>query len=344
MTKQHLSTHTHPKSCFFFVRGCQLRIMSQFVPQREDIPRFWPLFEFIFFAIGQILSMPCYLFVFYEILHKKSSRESVHNHSILIMLFYNFVHITIDLSLTQNYIRLGYVFPYSPLICLCWKFINFGIWYGGVYSMLWTSFERHILVFHPNLVRTNLRRIFFHYIPLLISSLYVPILYFYLIFLYPCHQIYRQEELRCGPMCFYKEVPLWFDFYDAFINYIIPIVLIVVFSLSLVLRFIKQKRRLRQAVRWRHCRKMVFQLILISTTHLFFDLPYIIIYVVQLVLSSTFANQILSPFLTRLTFLPGLILPFAILLTLPSAKYKLYILLFFWKRNRHIVVPMTSKY
>lgn len=305
-------------------------------------PLIWAKIEFSLFLIGQVLSIPCYIFMFYNILFDKTARQSLHNHSILILLFYNFLHITIDLSLTQNYTRLGYVSPFIPLICRLWKFINYGIWYGGVFLMLWLSFERHILVFYPNLVRTTRNRLLFHYIPLIISSLYVPILYFYIIFLHKCEQIYLENEIRCGSSCFYDDTPHWFNLYDSFINYIIPILLIVLFSFTLVIRFIKQKRRLKRGVTWRQCRKMVLQLILVSTTHFIFDLPYIIIYIIQLSGYPTFGSQILSPYIIRLTFVPGLILPYATLIALPGLKKKIF-MLYFWKKNRQTIIPTSIK-
>ena len=68
-----------------------------------------------------------------------------------------------------------------------------------------------------------------------VFSLYVPILYFYIIFLHRCDERYSERLIRCGPACFYEEAPLWFELFDAFVNYITPIVLIVVIFLTLLL-------------------------------------------------------------------------------------------------------------
>ncbi|CAF4445083.1 unnamed protein product, partial [Adineta steineri] len=51
-----------------------------------------------------------------------------------------------------------------------------------------------------------------------------------------------------------------------------------------------------------------------------------------------FPSYIWSPYLTRLTFVPSIIVPFAILLTLPGLKQKLWALCI-WKRNRRVIVP-----
>jgi hypothetical protein len=295
---------------------------------------------FWLFLIGEILSIPCYLFVFYHLLFNKVARKSLHNHSIIILLFYNFLNLTIDLSLTQSFTLLGYVLPFSPAHCLIWRYVDNGIWYGGVFLMLWASFERHILIFHSNLVQNLRGRIFFHYIPLGIFSLYAPILYFYLIIIIPCDETYDKTIMHCGVPCFYDVIPYWFSVYDTFADYIIPILLIVVFSVSLFLRFLKQKRKLQQNVTWRQCRKMFIQLMLVSVTYLLFDLPFVIIFLVRQMGDLSFGSDILSPYIASLTLVPAIILPYATLLALPDSKNKLYALCF-WRRNRNLINPTT---
>ncbi|CAF4378552.1 unnamed protein product [Adineta steineri] len=122
------------------------------VPRPAYSSSSWPKIEFSLFLIGEILSIPCYIFIMYHILTNKRSRQSLHNHVTLILLFYNFLQLILDLPMTMGYSRLGFVSPFSHSLCLLWQFINFGIWYGGIFLMFWTSIERHILIFHSNLV------------------------------------------------------------------------------------------------------------------------------------------------------------------------------------------------
>ncbi|UJR11567.1 hypothetical protein I4U23_015747 [Adineta vaga] len=119
--------------------------------------------------------------------------------------------------------------------------------------------------------------------------------------------------MRCEPICLYINVPLWLKFYDSYVNYIAPVLLIAICSLTLLLRFIKQKQRIQQAVLWRHCRKITFQLVLVSSAYNIFDLPSILISIVQTSGYPTFASNIYSPFLTRMTLVPSIILAKSIL-------------------------------
>jgi hypothetical protein len=204
--------------------------------------------------------------------------------------------------MTLNYTRLGYLSSFSPILCLIWKFVDYGIWYGGISLMLWGLFERHILVFHTNLIRTARQRLLIHYIPLTVFSLYAPILFFYIVFIYPCNRIYINTTIRCGKICFYTIIPYSFSLYDSLVNYTIPIILIAIFSVTFFVRFIKQKQRLKRAITWRHCRKMIIQLLLVSATYVIFDLPYVFIYIVRSCGYPDFAISVSSPFITRMTF------------------------------------------
>lgn len=309
--------------------------MSTFPNIYTNAPSYWPKLEFSLFLIGQILSIPCYLFVFYHILCDRTARQSLHNHSIFILLTYNFLIVVIDLSLTQDYTRLGYISLFHPAVCLIWQFTDFGIWYGGISMMLWISIERHVLVFHPHFLRTVRGRIFIHYIPLFISAVYTPGLYFVLIFIIPCNRVYSMRTIRCGRNCYTNVIADWFVLYDTITNYIVPVILIAVFSGALFIRFLRQKQRLSRSVTWRQCRKMLLQLLFVSLTYLIFDLPYVIITIVRRTGYPSFANRIITPFITRLTLVPSIILPYAILLALPELKQKLSDLRF-WKRDRRV--------
>ena len=233
----------------------------------------WLKIEFSLFLVGEFCSIPCYIFVMYYFLIHKTLRRALHNHVIILLLIYNFLDLTIDLSLTMAYSLRGFVTPFSPMICLLWQFVDHAIWYGSISLMFWASVERHILVFHSHLLRSKRGRCVAHYIPLSFFTLYTPLLYFYLIVLYPCDRIFLDQSLRCGLPCYFDVAPIWFIYYDSLANYVIPVLLIALFNTFLVLRFCKQKTHITKTVNWYRCRKMIIQLTLISVCYLVFDLP-----------------------------------------------------------------------
>ncbi len=314
--------------------------ISNISPITTTVSRTWIKIEFSLLFIGLILSVPCHLFVMYHLLAHKTARRALHNHVITLLLFYNFIDLTIDISLTIIYSLREFVSPFSPVVCLIWQFVDYGIWYGSISLMFWASVERHILVFHPNLVRTIRGRLIMHYIPLAFFSLYTPILYFYLIFVYPCNHIFINTSVRCGSLCYLELVPIWFIYYDSLAHYSIPILLITVFSGALIVRFLQQKSRLKQGTRWRRCRKMIIQIAFVSTSYLVFDLPYIIIVIVQSSGYPDFGSQILIPYIAHLVYVPTIVVPYATLLSLPRLKQKLRRLVI-CKRNRRAIAPCS---
>lgn len=315
--------------------------MSNITVKTVSVSRSWQHVEFGLFLFGQLMSIPCYLFVIYHLAVKKDARKLLHNHAIVVMLIFNFIHLTIYVSILMNFLMYGYMSFMTPALCLVEQYVDYGIWFGAIFLMVWISIERHILIFHSTLITTTRGRFLFHYLPLTAFTLYAPVLYFYFIFIYPCKPTYDATSDLCGGLCYRRTVPAWYIWYESFVNYTIPILLIAVLGIFLILRVISQKHRSRQAFRWRRYRKMVFQLLLMLSVYLICDLPYIVIIIVRWSGIPTFGSNVLTPYISHLTYVPAIILPYAILLTLPELKQKLHSLMI-WKTNRRLVGDTTS--
>lgn len=82
---------------------------------------------------GEVMSAPCYLFIFYHLLRRKITRQTLQNHAIFVLLSFNFVYLLIDVSLTLDFIRLGYKSVYTPVVCHLQAYVAYGIWYGGIF-------------------------------------------------------------------------------------------------------------------------------------------------------------------------------------------------------------------
>ena len=307
----------------------------------NNFPFIWRQVKFGLFLFGQLVSFPCYIFILYHLLATRVARNMLHNHAIILILIYNFMTLTIDIPMTMDYWRWGTP-RLIPALCLLHQYVDYGIWYGAVFLMLWTSIERHILIFHSMRVATPRGRLLFHYIPLAVFSLYAPILFLYLIFIYPCTHVFVARNELCGAPCYYRSVPGWFIWYDSIFNYIIPILLIVVFGVALLLRVIIQKRRLRQGIEWGQHRKMILQLILVSSCYLIFDLPFIFIYIMQWCGIPTLSSANVSAYISPLTHVPAMILPYATLVTLVGVKEKLRALVT-CRYNRQAIAPSTTR-
>jgi len=64
------------------------------------------------------------------------------------------------------------------------------------------------------------------------------------------------------------------NMYGTVITGILPTVVLIISKISLLIRVVKQKYRLRQNVQWRKYRRMIIQVCFCSGLYLFFNLPY----------------------------------------------------------------------
>lgn len=206
-----------------------------YTPPLAQVIKFWLI------LFGVIFSMPCYLFLIYYFLAHKTIRQALYNHVTIASLFVDFMIISIDLSSHLSFLRLGYLFPSTPALCLVWQLIDYGFWYGDLFLKSWAAIERHILIFHPHMVNTMWKRVFVHYLPLAFVTFYTPILYTYLIFFYPAPHIYDYTVLACGGPYYYIGIPAWLIWYESLFHYVIPIFMLIIFSNCLFLRIILQK-------------------------------------------------------------------------------------------------------
>jgi len=69
--------------------------------------------------------------------------------------------------------------------------------------------------------------------------------------------------------------------YDITVNCIFPVVLMIFFNLTLIIRHIRQKQRVTQQIQWHKHRKMIFQLLSITILLLIFYLPICILMMIN---------------------------------------------------------------
>ncbi|CAF0761245.1 unnamed protein product [Adineta ricciae] len=300
-------------------------------PPLSKLIKFWLL------IIGVTTATPCYLFLIYYFLTKKSVREALYNHVIIASLFVDFIILTVDLSCHMGYLRLGYLVPSSPALCLIWQLIDYGFWYGDLFLKSWAAVERHILIFHTNLISTPWKRVFVHYLPLVFVTFYTPLTYVYLIFFYPAEHTYIYDILMCSGPYYYLNIPTWLIWYESIFHYVVPIFVLTIFSNALFFRILLQKSRLRVAQGWRQYRKMTIQLIFVTITYLF-DLPYIIVTIVRWSGFPNFGTDLQGPYFYYVNYIPIVLFPFALLCSNPKILRSSFSL----RRRQHRQVGATA--
>ncbi|CAF1483393.1 unnamed protein product [Adineta steineri] len=252
---------------------------------------------------------------------------------------------TVDLAsqinhpFTLNYLRTGQVSPSTNSLCIFWNFINGTFSFATYLAMAWASIERHFLIFYPTVFSSRRKRILFHYIPLVSTALIYPIMFSIItVFLYPCQNVFSMTALFCGYSCALRIPSV--ALYARIVNNFVPTFIVVVSSLSLLVRVIMQKRRVqRNQFHWRKCRRMIIQLMTTVSLFLVITMPVTLVSIIQYCCAPTFGAAVQTPYLSFLIRFLNILMPFVCLGLLPEIWPKLLP----WKRQSDRVGPTQMR-
>ncbi|CAF0857940.1 unnamed protein product [Adineta steineri] len=228
--------------------------------------RFWLMLLF------DIPSIVCSFCLIIHILMNRTQRHALHNHTILVILICNLPMQLIDINFYLVFLSYGSIQPSQPIVCLIWWFIDDGCYGCGLVLMAWLAIERHILIFHDRLLLNRRGRFLFHYLPLIIIVTYFLLFYLIVIFLVPCENNYLYTVPVCGQSPCYESYGI-LGMWEFILHAAIPILLEGIASIVLLLRVQIQKRRLRQSNQWRKHRRMIIQLLLVSSLNIGINFP-----------------------------------------------------------------------
>jgi hypothetical protein len=279
-------------------------------PNISDASQFWSLLSF------GIPSLICSLFIFYQYLSDPIRRHALHNHTILIILMANIILILTDFSWTLDSLRRpGHVLSSTEAFCMIWWVLDFTSYNTQTIILAWASIERHILIFHRQLISTRKKRFYYHYLPPIILTTYLTSFYIVVIFFPPCQNEFDFAAVECGSHTCYLDV-MYLGLWDLIVHNLLPTLTIAVFSLALIYRVIAQRKRIHQPIRWRNYRRMSMQLLSLSAVYLFLNLPLTILMLVSLFRGAespfSFGTQI---YIFFLTYSVTLSLPFVVYLS-----------------------------
>jgi hypothetical protein len=179
----------------------------------------------------------------------------------------------------------------TPTFCLFSFFFDQGIYSTQIALFAWAAIERHILIFHDRWVSTRKKRWLVHYLPIIIILIYYLVYYSLVSFGPFCENSIDVFTTGClyTPCVFDKTV---LGIWDLIAHQFIPTLIIVIFSIALIGRVLRQKRKMNQPIQWRKNRKMTIQLLFVSTLYIITSAPWIIlIFAVQYGLSRDIANE-----------------------------------------------------
>ena len=295
--------------------------------------RFW------FYLVPVIPSMLCSTFVLYHLLKQRALRTAVNNHVIILMIFFGLFYEVTDIVWYIHFYLTGNPLSATPAFCRIWVFIDGCVYIIVSMLMAWASIERHILIFHQNWTATKMKRFFIHYLPLIVCSVYPTMFYGTMFFIVPCGVPFDYAVATCGYYsCISGNQAL--GLLDSVVNFILPVLVIVIFSVALLARVLHQRCRVHGRIEWRNYRKIAVQLLSISAIYFIFLLPpmvYNTAYTVGLPWDGGSDYYWATMYLGYYTVL---LTPFVCIMSLPELRSKYKKLFFF--RQRRAIGPVST--
>jgi hypothetical protein len=168
--------YTRISLCFY------IQSMADWLSQAK----FWIL---IFLSIPSSICSILILIYFY----RQRRNILIHYHLVFVLITTSLLEITTDISFNINYYQKGRVILGSNIFCTWWNWWKYSLNVILLFVMAWGSIERHLLVFHNQIMATKRKRFVFHFLPMLITSFYPPIFYFIFIVLSSCSNQWNYE-------------------------------------------------------------------------------------------------------------------------------------------------------
>lgn len=166
--------------------------------------------------------------------------------------------------------------------------------------------------------------------------LYIYIFYFIVVVYPPCENNF---DAFCDGICFFYVT--WLSLWDLIGHNILPTLIIVLSSSTILLRTIRERQRFNQPVQWRKLRRMTLQLLSLSSVFLIFGLPATLCFsILPFGTHNTDESFAALPYVAYFSFFPQLLLPFICFFTVPTLWPKLKRILHIQQRPR-VIVPMA---
>ncbi|CAF1443280.1 unnamed protein product [Adineta steineri] len=300
------------------------------------IGRFW------LFLISTPLSIVCSLFLLFHLLSHRTLRHALHNHVIIVLIFMCLIWAMTVAPATMHVYLFNIVWSQTPTFCMIWKFLDSCIYASIAKLVAWASIERHIIIFHNKWVSTKIKRLLFHYIPLLLIVICDIICYAIITPMNGCNRKFSYTIPFCGySSCMYNSVS--FIHFESFTGAVIPSLIIAFGSFFLVLRAICQKRRFHRQVHWRKHRKMTIQLIAITSLFYILYLPPVILSTAKLLGVPSYVESDYSLYAEFFKKFIIFLLPFTCLGTLSKVQSRIKKMFrCCYQRQRRVIIPYDT--
>jgi hypothetical protein len=246
--------------------------------------------QFWFYLISNILSIICCSLLLFYLLFNQTLRNAIHNHIIIILLFICLIYEIIDIPL----ILYNYRYELTSFLYRFWSFIDIGFYNTQLIIFGWSVIERHLIVFHEQWLK---RRFYIHYLLPILLIIYCLIWYSITILF-----SFQHDSLM--------------KYFDLIFHQLIPLLVIVIFSIGLVLR------RLNESINDDKQRAMIFQILSISILYFLFNIPWIFVLICIQFDSLKHIGLIIMPYAYFFSYYFIFLFPFVCWTSLPEFQLK----------------------
>ncbi|CAF3703477.1 unnamed protein product [Adineta steineri] len=300
-----------------------------------SLPAVVTFWLYLIFLIPSIIFC---IFCLYYFLTDSRFRKALYNHVFVVILFFTLFYELTDIIWFIYYSHTGIVLSSTPMFCLIWIYVDYSGYVTILLLMSWAAIERHILIFHQNCMATLVKRFLFHYLPLIVFSIYPFIFYFVIFFVMPCDVPFNYRKQRCGHgFCLFNNVLV--GIWDAIADYIVPAFITIILSIALIIRVWYIKYRNGQRFQWKRYKKMTVQLISISFLYFVLYLPFLILNTAYTAGLSTDIGFDFFGTSADLSYLIVLFIPFMCTISSPELRRKFQKITRTCRRSRRIVGP-----
>jgi hypothetical protein len=148
----------------------------------------------------------------------------------------------VELPITLYYLYEGTI--YSESKCTGWITLNYSLFQLSIYLMAWTSIERYLFIYHEHFIMRHI--VLLHYGPILVLSLYCPLLYVGIIVFYTCKPVYNVNLYICGGPCYSLELAI--GLLDWVGNGITMEMTTLIVNVVLIIRHFIQRHRMKRSI------------------------------------------------------------------------------------------------
>lgn len=278
--------------------------------------RFW-----IFLLLLIPSTFGCLWMLYYLFTHQ-TLRQAPRNHIAILLLLLSLIPQLTVIPGMLHFYHLNGQWDRPRLLCQFWGYIDWTCYGLQVVLVGYGSIERHLLLFRERWFSTRIKLISCHYLPIGLLILYEVVFYLFVFFFPPCDELISVLQPICVDSCFmyYPQIAA----YDSIANQILPPFLLVFFNVLLIVRIVRQKSRLHHRIHWRKHRKMAVQFFILSSIYVVCITPYAIDIMLYYIGAVYQGQETVSDYLTLLTYLPQLSMPFTFGLSLPELRRKLF--------------------